>query len=35
MNSFVIIKDKKYTYVNKIKNIITDETAVNIFLATQ
>ena len=28
MNSFAILKGEKYTYVNKIKNIITNETAV-------
>ena len=28
MNSFAILKGEKYTYVNRIKNIITDETAV-------
>lgn len=28
MNSFAILKGEKYTYVNRIRNIITDETAV-------
>ena len=28
MNSFAILKGEKYIYVNRIKNIITDETAV-------
>ena len=28
MNFFAILKGEKYTYVNKIKNIITNETAV-------
>lgn len=28
MNSFAILNGEKYTYVNKIKNIITNETAV-------